>query len=340
MNWNKEIRICETTIGEDNPIFIIAEAGVAHFGDLEKAFKLVDLAVDANANAVKFQIYQTNELISSISPEWRSRYRLKELKLEDIIKVKDYCIENNIIFLATAHDELSLSHLDKLNVPAYKIGSGEVQNWPFLSKIARRKKPILLSTGMYTMDDIHIALEVISAEDNHDVVLLQCTTAYPTPPNMVNLRAINKFKETFGCITGYSDHTAGYHFPLAAAALGAKVIEKHVALDFNIPNAQDWKVSCGPQTFYRMINEIREIEKGLGTGEKKIQQLEGESLKWARKSIIASVDIMPDEVVTADKIRMKRPGTGILPSKLEHVIGRKARSIITRDSLIMWEQLK
>ena len=340
MKWNKEIKISEAGIGEDKPIFIIAEAGVAHFGNLEKAFKLVDLAVDARANAVKFQIFQTDELISSISPEWRDRYRSKELKFEDFFKLRDYCREHNIIFLATAHDDLSLTQLDKLNVPAYKIGSGEVHNWPFISKIACRKKPVLLSTGMYSMNDIRMALEVISAQGNPDVVVLHCTTAYPTPPDKVNLNALRSIRETFGCITGYSDHTTGYHFPLAAAALGAKIIEKHITLDFNIPNAQDWKVSCGPDTLSRMIDEIRQIEQGLGTGVKKPQELENESLKWARKSITAAVDILPDEVITSEKINMKRPGTGIPPSKLEQIIGRKAKSFIKSDTLIMWEQLK
>jgi len=340
MKWNKEIKISKTAIGEDKPIFIVAEAGVAHFGNLEKAFKLVDLAVDAKASAVKFQIFQTDELISSRSPEWRDRYRSKELKPEDFLKLRDYCRERSIIFLATAHDDSSLAQLDKLSVPAYKIGSGEVHNWPFIAKIARRKKPILLSTGMYSMDDIRMALEVISAEGNPNVVVLHCITAYPTPPDKVNLNALRSIRRTFGCITGYSDHTTGYHFPLAAAALGAKVIEKHITLDFNIPNAQDWKVSCGPETLPQMIEEIRQIEQGLGTGVKEPQELERESLKWARKSITAAVDIIPDEVVTADKITMKRPGTGIPPSKLKQVIGRKARSFIKNDTLILWEQLK
>jgi N,N'-diacetyllegionaminate synthase len=324
----------------DEPVFIIAEAGVSHFGDLKKAFQLVDMAVSAHADAVKFQIFHTDDLISSAAPEWKDRYRSKELTLEDFSKIKQYCMRKGIIFLSTAHDDSSLKDLDTIGVAAYKIGSGEVHNWPFLKLVAQRKKPILLSTGMYMMEDIRTALEIITSENNSQVALLHCTTAYPTPPSQVNLMAIRTIQSEFGGIVGYSDHTSGYHFPLAAVAIGAKIIEKHITLDFNIPNAQDWKVSCGPETLPKMVKEIRQIEQGLGTGLKVPQELEKESLKWARKSITASTDIMPEEVITIDKITMKRPGTGIPPSKLEQVIGRKARSFIKSDTLILWEQLK
>jgi len=340
MKLDQSFGVENKEIGAEAPVFIIAEAGVAHFGDLNKAFQLVDMAVAARADAVKFQTFHTDELISSNAPEWKDRYRSRELTLQDFVKIKQYCVKRGIIFLSTAHDTKSLEDLDAVGVPAYKIGSGEVHNWQFLKKVARRKSPILLSTGMYTLEDIRTALEVIASEENSQVAILHCTTAYPTPPKQVNLQAIRTIREAFGSIVGYSDHTAGYHFPLAAVAIGAKIIEKHITLDFNIPNAQDWKVSCGPKTLPRMVDEIRQIEQGLGTGVKAPQQLEKESLKWARKSITAAVDIIPDEVVTADKITMKRPGTGIPPSKLKQVIGRKTRSFIKNDTLILWEQLK
>lgn len=340
MNWSKAFTIANRAIGEGAAVFIIAEAGVAHFGSLKKAFKLVDLAVEAGADAVKFQIFRTSELISSLSPEWRKRMEPKELSAKDFREIKQYCRTRGILFLATAHDESSLRELDDLDVPAYKIGSGEVKNWPFLAKIAGRGKPVILSTGMYTLEDISQALEVIAQTGNPDLAVLQCVTAYPTPPAEVNLLAIKTIRETFDVVTGYSDHTEGYHFPLAAVVLGAKIIEKHISLDFNVPNAQDWKVSCGPNDLHLLIDQIREIESGFGTGVKEPGATERHSLAWARKSLVAACNIFPGEAVTSEKVKFKRPGTGITPSDVEGVLGRRARVEIKRDSLILWEHLE
>lgn len=340
MNWSKAFTIAHRAVGEGAAVFIIAEAGVAHFGSLKRAFELVDLAVEAGADAVKFQIFRTNELISSVSPEWRNRMQAKELSTKDFWEIKHYCATKGIPFLATAHDEPSLGELDDLDVPAYKIGSGEVKNWQFLGKVAGRGKPVILSTGMYTLKDISKALEVIAQTGNPDLAILHCVTAYPTPPNEVNLLAIKTIRETFDAVTGYSDHTVGYHFPLAAVTLGAKIIEKHITLDFDIPNAQDWKVSCGPENLHLMVSEIREIEAGLGTGVKEPGSTEQKSLDWARKSLVAAYDILPGEVLTSEKIKFKRPGTGIMPADAEKVIGRRVRVEIQRDSLILWEHLE
>lgn len=340
MNWSKAFRIGNRTVGDSTPSFIVAEAGVAHFGSVKKAFKLVDLAVEAGVDAVKFQIFRTEELISSLAPTWRKRMQPKELASEAFREIKQYCRAKGILFFATAHDEPSLDDLDALDVPAYKIGSGEVQNWQFLDKVARRGKPVILSTGMYTLEDVSQALEVIAQTGNPELAVLHCVTAYPTPPAEVNLLAIKSIREKFDVVTGYSDHTEGYHFPLAAVVLGAKIIEKHISLDFNVPNAQDWKVSCGSDDLRMMVNQIREIEAGFGTGVKEPGESERHSLAWARKSLVAACKIFPGEVVTREKIKFKRPGSGIRPSEVERVVGRRARVEIENDSVIEWEHLE
>ena len=229
-------------IGAGAKVFIIAEAGVAHFGDVNKAYKLIDLAAEAHVDAVKFQIFKTDNLVSASSDEWKNRLRPKELDYKIFVELKKYCKTKNVLFLATAHDEESLDFLTTLDVPAFKIGSGELQNIPFIDKIARKKRPVFLSTGMYTDDDINLVLKVFEDAKNPDVCVLHCITAYPTPPEHVNLKALQRIARQHHVMTGYSDHTEGFHFPLASVALGAKVIEKHITLDFDVPNAQDWKV--------------------------------------------------------------------------------------------------
>ena len=326
-------------VGQDQPVFIVAEAGVAHLGSVDKARQLVDLAVSAGVDAIKFQAFKTEALISRVSEEWVKRLRPKELPFEAFDEIATYCKKRDIIFFATAHDEPSLAYLAHLDVPAYKIGSGEVSNWPFLELVASKKRPVILSTGMYTMAQIHDALGIFAAARNPDVAVLHCITQYPTQPLAVNLRAITTIRDQFSVITGYSDHTQGIHFPIAAVALGAKVIEKHIALDFDIPNAQDWKVSCGPDDLSMMVNQIREIEEGIGSGKKSPGPDELLSIHWARKSLVASMDIALGEVITANMLKAKRPGTGISPDRAHEIIGKKTRKKIRKDALIQREHL-
>ncbi len=337
--FSENIRIADRLIGDHHPLFIIAEAGVSHFGSLEKAKRLVDLAVEAKADAVKFQIYRTEELISKESFEWIGRLKTKELPFEAFHKIKSYCESRGIIFFATAHDKKSLECLDDLDVPVYKIGSGEIDNWSFLKLVASRGKPVILSTGMYTMKKISQALDTFMEVDVRDIALLHCVTQYPTPPQDVNLRAMESIRKKFNIIVGYSDHTEGYHFPLVAAALRASIIEKHISLDFNVPNAQDWKVSCGPEDFCLMVKQIREIEEGMGSGIKKPGRNEMKSIAWARKSLIAADEIVEGETITHTKIAFKRPGTGIPPCDVDKVIGKKATKTIHKDMMIKWEDI-
>ncbi len=337
--FRKSFSIGTRHVGEGHPIFIVAEAGVAHFGNLDKAKALVDLAASAGVDAVKFQVFKTDKLVSRESREWIERLRPKELPFEAFRTLKDYCREREITFFATAHDEPSLEFLDSLDVPVFKIGSGEVTNWPFLEKVASRKRPVILSTGMYTLEEIGEALAIFSNIGNPDVAVLHCVTRYPTPAPEVNLRAMQTIQEKFSVVVGYSDHTEGIHFPLAAAALGAKIIEKHISLDFNVPNAQDWKVSCGPDNLPVMVKHLRDIEVGLGSGVKTPSEAERSSLLWARKSLVAARDISEGEVITADLLQAKRPGKGIPPARLGEVVGRKAKVEIRKDTAIRWEEL-
>jgi sialic acid synthase SpsE len=337
--FSNDISINDRQVGGKHPCYIIAEAGVAQFGDLNKAMKLVELAAEAKADAVKFQMFHPESFISNVSLDWVEKYKSKELPYDAFRDIKLYCAEKGIEFLSTAHDEKSLKFLDSLDVPAYKIGSGEVKNWPFIKKIAERQLPVFLSTGMYSMEDIDTVLDIFKAVDNKDLVILHCITSYPTPYSEVNLRAMDSIKNTFDVMVGYSDHTAGYHIPVAAATRGACVLEKHISIDFNVENAQDWKVSCDANDLKDMVNQIREIEQSLGTGKRVLTKNELDSIKWARKSIVAKRDIPKSTVITNDDVAIKRPGWGIPPSDLENVVGKQCRISIRRDSIIEWEHL-
>lgn len=327
-------------IGRDCPVYIIAEAGVAHFGSLDKAFKLVDLARDAGADAVKFQIFQVDELIAAESAEWRERLASRCLPPEDFRRIQEYCRNQGITFFATAHDEPSLAFLEELDVPAYKIGSGEVDNWPYLARIASLGKPVIFSTGMYTLAQIEEALAVMAETGNRDIALLHCITSYPTPPAEVNLRAMTRLFERFGLITGYSDHTRGIHFPLAAVALGAKIVEKHITLEFDIPNAQDWKVSCSWEDLPLLVRQAREIEEGLGGGDIGVAEAERANLSWARKSLVTAVDLKKGDRLTPAVLVAKRPGTGIPPSRLKEVVGKSLNKHLAADTVIGWQDLE
>lgn len=337
--FSKTFEIAGRAVGKNCPAYIIAEAGVAHFGSLEKAKDLVDLAAGAKADAVKFQVFKTGELICSESEEWINRLSSRELPYEAFVNISEYCKKKGITFFATAHDEASFNFLDELDVPVYKIGSGEVDNWPFIKKVAEKGKPVILSTGMYTWEQIEKAVEIFREANNPDLAVLHCVTSYPTEPDFVNLRAINTISR-LGVIAGYSDHTRGFHFPLAATALGAAIIEKHITLDFDVPNAQDWKVSCGPDDLHLMVGQIREIEAGLSHGEKEPCHAEKESLAWARKSLVAACDIAAGHTITRHMLVSKRPGTGISPADTEKVIGEKVAANIRKDTVITWEHLK
>lgn len=340
MLFKHQINIEGKIVGREAPVYIIAEAGVAHFGDHGKAMALVDLAADGGADAFKTQAFTTNTLISARLPEWRDRLRPKEVGFDFIAKMKERCDERGITFLCTAHDPSVLPWLDELEVPAYKIGSGERGNTPFLRELARRGKPMILSTGMYEEHHLREALDAIASVGLKELALLHCVTSYPTPLDQLNLLAMDRMRELFVGPVGYSDHTQGHHVALAAAARGASIVEKHIALDFNVPDAQDWKVSCGPDDFAKFVQAIREVEAALGRSVKEVQPCEQAALNWALKSLVAAFDLPAGTILTAEHLLAKRPGDGISPSRREKLLGVRLARPVAADAAFRLEDLE
>ena len=328
---------------------IIAEAGVNHNGSLELAKQLVDKAVDAGADYIKFQTFKTEKLVTKSAKQAEYQQRnigsqedsqflmLKKLELspEDHRILIDYCNKMGIKFFSTAFDFDSMDYLHSLKLDLWKIPSGEITNYPYLKKIASYHQPVILSTGMSTMEDIEACLKVLT--DNgltkDQITILHCNTEYPTPFEDVNLRAMQTIKERFGTQVGYSDHTKGIEVPIAAVALGATVIEKHFTLDRNMPGP-DHKASLELDELKAMVSAIRNIEKALGSAEKKISDSERKNIAIARKSIVAATDIKKGEILTEENITVKRPGTGISPMRWEEVLGTKAVRDFQEDEII------
>ncbi len=338
--FSQAFSIADRKVGPGRPVLFIAEAGVAHFGDPKKAETLVDLAAEAGADIFKTQAFQTDQLIAASLPEWRDRLRPKEVDFDFLSRMKERCDDKGLIFLCTAHDETVLPWLVEWQVPAIKVGSGERGNLPFLRTLAELGKPIILSTGMYSQEDVRATLTALAETGNPDLALLHCVTSYPTPYDQLNLRAMDQLKGLFPGPVGYSDHTQGHHAILAAVALGATIVEKHITLDFDIPNAQDWKVSAGPDDLAILIQQIREVEQALGTGEKMVQPCEIPALDWALKSLVARTPLNAGHPLSADMLVAKRPGGGIPPSELDTLMGRVLTKDLAADTMLSWEDLQ
>lgn len=324
MEWPRHIDIGGRRVGPGDPCYVIAEGGVSHFGQMNKARELIDLACAAGADVYKTQHYHTDLLVGPSAPDWRERLRIKEMPDEAIREMQVYSLERGMPFLCTPHDEQALVFLDQvLDVPAMKIGSGEVENWPFLAKVAATRKPVILSTGMYELRQIREAIQVLADNGCKQLAILHCVTVYPASPALVNLKVMEKIREFFTGPVGYSDHTEGTAVPLAAVALGADIIEKHITLDRDVPNAQDWKVSCDPTNFAPFVADVRTIEAARGGGPKVLSDYEQRSIQWARKSITAAVDIPANAIIAQDMLIAQRPGLGLPPSRLAEVVGRR-----------------
>lgn len=340
MKFPSSFKIIDREIGPNAPCLVIAEAGVNHFGSLEKAFRLVDMAAQAGADVLKLQHFHTDRMIGNSASDWRDRMRSKELSEADLLRIKEYCDQSGILFLCTPHDDWALRFLDQgLDLPAFKIGSGEVENWPFLAQVARCGKPIILSTGMYRLDQMHEAIRVLADNGCPALAILHCVTSYPAPPEAINLKVMDEICSFFPGPVGYSDHTAGTAVPLAAVARGAMVLEKHITLDRDVPNAQDWKVSCDPSNFATFVAQIREIEASLGQQQKSIGDLEQNSLLWARKSLHAVTPIMSGQKIEAAMLVAQRPGNGISPAHLTSLIGQSAKQDIPPGAMIDWDMV-
>ena len=343
------MRIGNRVIGDGRHVFVIAEAGVNHNGQVNLAKKMIDAAKKAGVDAVKFQVFNAEEMVTKTAEKaayqkgvgGKSQYEmLKELELtEDEFKqLATYSKRKNIIFLASAFDRKSVDLLDELNVPAFKIPSGEITNFPLLERIAKKRKPIILSTGMSTLQEVKDALDVLRKGGARNIVLLHCVSAYPAEVREVNLRAMRALKRRFKLPVGLSDHTLGITVPIAAAALGAAVIEKHFTLNKKLPGP-DHKASLEPSEFREMVARIREVEKTLGNGIKRPTKSEEAIKKVVRRSIVARVNIPIGTVIAEDMLDIKRPGTGLEPKYLEKVIGKSAKKNIRVDELITFEKL-
>lgn len=326
-------------------VYIIAEAGVNHNGSFELACKLVDVAKTAGADCIKFQTFKSNNLVShnaqkadyqkSTTREGSQVDMLKELELsyDEFRMLKDYCDKVGICFLSTPFDFESIHFLNSIDMPFWKVPSGEVTNYPYLVELAKTGKPVLMSTGMCDMDEIVAAINVLKNNGTKEIKLLHCNTEYPTPYEDVNLKAMQTLKNVFGYEVGYSDHTKGIEVPVAAVALGATVIEKHFTLDRDM-EGPDHKASLEPDELTAMVSSIRHTEKAIGTGNKMPSPSEKKNITIARKSIVATKKIKMGEVLTKDNITVKRPGTGISPMKWNEVLGTKAIRDFEEDELI------
>lgn len=338
-------------MGINKHVFIIAEAGVNHNGDVIIAKKLIDAAVDAGADAVKFQTFKTENLVAKDAP--KADYQKKstgngnqfemlkrlELSFEDHLSLKKYCDEKGILFLSTPFDFESVDLLEKLDLSMYKISSGEITNIPLLRYIARLKKPMIVSTGMANLSEIERAVNEIKENGNDKIILLHCTSNYPTLYEDVNLNAMLTIKNAFMLPVGYSDHTIGIEVPIAAVSLGAEIIEKHFTLDKNM-EGPDHKASLNLDELKNMVAIIRNIEKAFGSGIKRCSENEENTKKVARKSIVAKVNIKKGDTITYDNISFKRPENGLSPYFIDLIIGKTAVCDISIDNLITFNNIK
>ena len=328
-------------------IFFIAEAGVNHNGDLEKGKRLIEVAVEAGADAVKFQTWRTDLIVTQSakqanyqiqnSGKIESQYDMLkrlELKYSDFEILSEHCRKHGIIFMSTPDEIESAKFLANLQ-EIFKIGSGEITNLPFLRFIGALDKSIFLSTGMSSLREVQEAIEVlqIAGTPLSKITILHCTSQYPAPFIDINLRAMQTLRETFGINVGYSDHTLGIQVSIAAAALGASVIEKHFTLDCNLPGP-DHKASIEPKELARLITAIRDIEVALGDGLKRAMPSEVANRDIVRKSIVANKPIAKGETFTPMNLTIKRPGSGISPMMWDSVIGRIAKKDFAVDDLI------
>ncbi|GBE39914.1 N,N'-diacetyllegionaminic acid synthase [bacterium BMS3Bbin08] len=331
--------------------FIIAEAGVNHNGSIEIAKKLIDAAVDARADAVKFQTFKTELLISShakkseyqkkSTPKKESLYvmlKRLELSFEQHKGLNAYAKEKGIIFLSTPFDNESVDLLNKLRIPLFKISSGDITNLPFLKYIAKKNKPIILSTGRSTIKEVREAVNTISRAGNGQITLLHCVSNYPASYKDLNLRAIQTLKKSFKIPVGFSDHSLGIEASIAAVAMGASVIEKHITLDRNM-KGPDHKASLEPHELKALVSAVRNVESAIGHGLKEPAKSELKDIKKVRKGLFSRVYIPKGSKLKQEMLVIKRPAAGVEPKHLNKIIGRTVLRNIKEDSPIKWEMI-
>ena len=338
-------------IGAGAPVFVVAEAGVNHNGDMALARGLVDAAVGAGADAVKFQTFRTDALVSASAAKaayqrettgdaggQREMLARLELGVDQHAELSAHCAARGIVFFSALFDDPSADMLEALGVALLKVPSGELTNLPLLRRIAPKGRPLILSTGMSTLDEVAAAVAAIREAGDPPLALLHCLSAYPAPAAEMNLRAMDTLRERFGLPVGLSDHTLGIEIAVAAAARGAAIIEKHLTLDTGLPGP-DHRASLDPGEFAAMVRAIRSVEAALGDGRKRPMPSEADTRRAARKSLVAARDLRAGERLTADAVAIKRPGTGISPAELEQALGRRLVRDVAEDEVLGWEVL-
>ncbi len=344
------IKFGNRRIGNGAPVFIVAEAGVNHNGKIKIAKQLVDDAVASGVDAVKFQTFKSEMLTTKQAnlaeyqkdqiKEHESQFdMIKQLELsyDSFVELKEYCDKKGILFLSTPHSSDAVDFLDPI-MPAFKIGSGDLTNLPFLRMVASRGKPIFLSTGMANLQEVREAVQAIQEVGKSELLLLHCLTNYPADIRDSNLRAIRTMKSEFNLPVGFSDHTMGIAASIAAVALGACMIEKHFTTNRNLPGP-DHKASLEPEQLTELVETIRNTEAALGTGLKEPTEQEIKIREIVRKSIVSVKTIPKGAVITQDMIDIKRPGLGIPPKFYNDIIGRKAIKAIQEDSILTWDMI-
>jgi N-acetylneuraminate synthase len=348
----KAIEISDKTFGTGAPCFIIAEAGVNHNGDLQLAKRLIDAARNAGANAVKFQTWITDKLVApdarmaeyqqkNVGGEQTQYEMLKQLELsfESFRELKDYAGQQNILFFSTPDEEESADFLDTLGVEIFKVGSGEVTNLPFLRHIALKGKPIILSTGMSTLGEVETAVRKIEETGNQQLVLLHCVSNYPADPADCNLQAMQTLRQAFGYPVGFSDHTLGIEVPIAAVALGACVIEKHLTLDKTMPGP-DHRGSLDASEFSAMVKAIRTIESALGNGRKLPRLSELDTKKVVQKAIVVTRALQAGDRVEESDLALRRTSGGLSSEYLAMLIGKQLICNIEENAVITLDMVQ
>ncbi|NVJ91176.1 MAG: N-acetylneuraminate synthase [Methylocystaceae bacterium] len=349
--FNQCFEIDNKKISNDEPCFIIAEVGVNHNGDMENAHKLIDIAADCGADAVKFQTFKASVLASpsankatyqedqtnTIESQLDMLTKL-ELPYSEHSKLMEHSKQRGIIFLSTPFEEESADFLFNLGIKAFKLPSGELTNYNFIKYVSAKGLPIILSTGMSNIDEVIQAVEKIKQTCNQNLALLHCTSAYPADPKTANLKVISNLHNIFKVPVGYSDHTEGATISIAAVALGAKVIEKHFTLDRTMPGP-DHNASADPISFKKFVEQIRIVEASLGSGEKNPTIDELSMRNVIRKSIVAACDIPAGSALTADMLVIQRPGNGIPPTNLHSIINSTAKVDIQAGKPIEWSMI-
>ena len=347
----KKIKIDNIQIGSGEPVYTIAEAGANHEGNVKKAYKLIDAAIEGNANSIKFQTYKASKLTTKTAKKYwddgisnETQYdvfkKLDKLTNSDWKEIFEYAKDKKITCFSTPFDYESVDLLYSLDVPIFKIASADITHIPLIKKIAKKKLPIILSTGMASLNEINEAINTIENEGNNDIIIMHCITSYPTKPEDANLELIKVLKRNFpNYIIGYSDHTLGTDIPVYSVFYGACCIEKHFTFDQSLKTSRDHWLSLGPKEFQEMVKklELARVSKG---SEKRIEfDSEREAVKFARRSIVSTKKINIGEKISKEMLDVKRPGTGIPPKFLEKILGRTVKVEIEEDQPIQWDYL-